>query len=678
MISAGDVNGDGRPDLYVADANLVSYIYINNGDGTFGAPISQAGGFFQPRSGRLADVNGDGKPDIIAVDGDHLFVKIGVGNGTFGGPVSYNTGGDILAAVVDCDGDGIVDALTAGAASGNPRNISCLHGNGNGTFGASIQTPGSNQIIRDAQAGDVDGDGDIDLVTLAGTSNDFRVWLNNGSGVFTLSQQFATVKFHRKLDLGDVNGDGRADIVAPTYEGSSDKLDVWISNGDGTFTLGGNYAIAFAAFGVELADMDLDGDLDALVGLGGGGGSSNKAQVMTNDGHGVFTSASVNQLTTHFMDSLVAGYFNSDPAPDYAGAGNNFTSVLLQTGTAPVANAGTDSSVTTDLTGAATVTLNGSASTGSGTKTYEWKEGANIVGSTAIATPIITGFGAHTFTLKVTNMFGSSSDSVVVTLLIPTSSGPQGATGATGPQGPMGPTGPTGPKGDKGDKGDTGATGATGAPGAPGANGANGATGAQGPQGAQGNTGAQGPQGVKGDKGDTGATGPQGPQGEIGPQGPQGVKGDKGDTGATGPQGPQGEIGPVGPPGPQGDTGATGPQGPQGEIGPVGPQGVKGDKGDTGATGPQGPQGEVGPQGPQGVKGDKGDAGATGATGATGAQGPAGQDATVPSGAVIFMDASLPAPVGYTLIGNFSQPIHGNGGGGGGTQVLNFNVFRKN
>ncbi|HEY6909159.1 MAG TPA: FG-GAP-like repeat-containing protein [Myxococcales bacterium] len=96
------------------------------------------------------------------------------------------------------------------------------------------------------------------------------------------------------------------------------------------------------------------------------------------------------------------------------------------------------------------------------------------------------------------------------------------AAGAPGPQGEIGATGPMGPKGDAG---------------------------AVGPQGAPGATGPVGPQGVPG------ATGPVGPQGVPGATGPAGAKGDVGATGPIGPVGPAGPVGPVGPVGPQGAPG---------------------------------------------------------------------------------------------------------------------------
>jgi hypothetical protein len=109
-----------------------------------------------------------------------------------------------------------------------------------------------------------------------------------------------------------------------------------------------------------------------------------------------------------------------------------------------------------------------------------------------------------------------------------------------------------------------------------------------------------GPQGPQGPAGPQGATGPQG---VVGAQGPQGLQGDRGETGATGVAGPAGPAGPVGPIGPGGATGATGAQGPPGAAGPSGAAGPVGPAGAAGPIGPAGATGSGGPMGPQGPAG---------------------------------------------------------------------------
>jgi len=125
-------------------------------------------------------------------------------------------------------------------------------------------------------------------------------------------------------------------------------------------------------------------------------------------------------------------------------------------------------------------------------------------------------------------------------------------------------------------------------------------------------------------------------------------------------------AGPVGPAGPAGPVGPTGPAGPAGPTGETGPAGAQGNPGADGAPGAQGPQG---PQGPQGVKGD---------TGATGAQGPAGSDAFVPSGTLIFREATLPQPplTQYEFVGSYTLELDGKGPKKSSSILIN--IYRKN
>jgi len=254
---------------------------------------------------------------------------------------------------------------------------------------------------------------------------------------------------------------------------------------------------------------------------------------------------------------------------------------------APIVDAGADQTVTADLFGAATVTVSATITNPPATAaSFTWSDelGNQAAGQSIIVTNSV---GSHTYTVVAADASGrTSTDSVIITVQLPTIAGP---VGPIGPPGPVGPAGPQGPKGDPG------------------------ATGSQGPRGDPGSTGPQGDKGEKGDKGDTGAAGPIGPAGADGQPGPQGLQGAKGDTGPAGATGAIGPIGPLGPEGSKGetgadgakgDTGAMGPQGPVGPTGSIGPQGLQGDPGPPGPlgpSGPQGPKGDMGPQGPAGM-----------------------------------------------------------------------------
>jgi hypothetical protein len=114
-VAVGDFNGDGKPDLAVANAgsNSVS-VLLGNGDGTFQAAVTYAAGNY-PRSVAVGDFNGDGKQDLAVATVYGVRVLLGNGNGTFQTTnASYIAGsGEVFAAVGDFNGDGHPDLAVA-------------------------------------------------------------------------------------------------------------------------------------------------------------------------------------------------------------------------------------------------------------------------------------------------------------------------------------------------------------------------------------------------------------------------------------------------------------------------------------------------------------------------------------------------------------------------------------
>src|ERR1022692_76322 len=249
-----DFNGDGSPDLAVAfDGSGAAVpggiaILLNKGDGTFASPVIYGRGapatqFFP--SGTPAthfvvyDLNHDGALDIATASlGGTVTVLLGKGDGTFGPPVQYNVGGSGQAiAVADFNGDGIPDI-----AAGGPTGI--LLGNGDGTFRAGPPLPAvaSGNLIWAFAAGDLNGDGKIDLV-YSDIQNQVVVPLfGNGDGTFKAGQAYAISQLPDSLILVDYNNDGRLDIVNGQGDarifgpaGQSGNTDILLNNGDGTF-----------------------------------------------------------------------------------------------------------------------------------------------------------------------------------------------------------------------------------------------------------------------------------------------------------------------------------------------------------------------------------------------------------------------------------------------------------
>jgi uncharacterized membrane protein len=248
-VAVGDLNGDGKLDLAVANTGAgcgsgcpegLIGILLGNGDGTFKKAKTYAtGGFDAIGWVAIADVNGDKKPDLVVanycatecsyppVEGS-VGVLLGKGNGTFEAVKTYLSGGDgaVSVAVADLNKDGKADILVANCGPeacgpGSPGgNVGVLIGNGNGTFKSVVNYPAANSPFNVAAA-DTNGDGKLDIVVSnwgtpnAATNNGaVTVLLGKGNGTFRPAKTFPSGGAEApSVAVADVNNDGRPDIV---------------------------------------------------------------------------------------------------------------------------------------------------------------------------------------------------------------------------------------------------------------------------------------------------------------------------------------------------------------------------------------------------------------------------------------------------------------------------------
>jgi len=170
---------------------------------------------------------------------------------------SLGSSDSLTVALGDVDGDGDLDALVANYDQANRVWLN----NGSGIFSDSGQSLGSSKS-QTLVLGDVDGDGDLDafVANYSGQAN--RVWLNNGSGTFSDSGQSLGSSASISVALGDLDGDGDLDAFVTNYNQGN---RVWLNNGPGTFSDSGQSLGSSYSGKVVLGDLDGDGDLDAFV-----------------------------------------------------------------------------------------------------------------------------------------------------------------------------------------------------------------------------------------------------------------------------------------------------------------------------------------------------------------------------------------------------------------------------
>jgi large repetitive protein len=228
----------------------------------------------------------------------------------------------------DLDGDGDLD-LVVGNDSQGARVLLYTGATG---FAVAAQILGRGRALA---LGDLDGDGDLDLV-VGSDVVDSTVWLNDGTGTFTQQQVLAAARTEA-VALGDLDGDGDLDLVRGNGPGDADTL--WWNDGAGMFTLGASVGDG-NTHTVTIADVDGDGDLDLLQGRSG------PSRIWRNDGAGGFTAGQTfGGGNTH---SIAAGDLDCDGDLDLVVAGRDPSEVWRNDGngvftpTGGLANAATD------------------------------------------------------------------------------------------------------------------------------------------------------------------------------------------------------------------------------------------------------------------------------------------------------------------------------------------------
>jgi hypothetical protein len=415
-VAAGDFNGDGIPDLAVANRNDGTVaILLGNGDGTF-----HAGTIVQnvPSAQAIAvgDFNGDGKLDLAVTNSgwNTVTILMGNGDGTFTLAASALSTGVMPAGITvgDLNGDGLPDLAVSNYAN---NTISIFLSNGNGTFttAPAIALSGAPQSIAIA---DFNGDGKADLAVAVARPNNEHVaiLLGNGDGTFTAtSESYPVGEYPSSVVAADFNGDGKTDLAVTIAEANS--VAVLLGNGDGTFTAVSS-SPSTGSYPLSLVTADFNGDGQPDLAVANSGDST--ITILLGQGNGNFTAAGINLYSDISPVSIAAADFNGDGYADLGTANElgNTASVFVA-----------------QWQQTAAATLNNVDPVGAGNHLVEasYPGNSNFSGSTS-ATVILAGVTVPAVTVTPSSTSITTAQSLSVTITVSGSPTPTGTVILTG------------------------------------------------------------------------------------------------------------------------------------------------------------------------------------------------------------------------------------------------------
>lgn len=304
----GDLDDDGDPDLVIANEHAPNILLLNEGDGRFRDASDRL-----PREAHdsedvgIADFDGDGDSDVVVVSEDdrvnELYLNRGGGRFEAAGDRLPVTGTSNAVVTTDLNGDGAPDILI-----GNDGQNVALVNDGDANFRdvTGERLPRRLDVTQDLELADVDGDGAPDLIV--GNEGQNRLLVNDGSGVFrdeTAERlpRRGEPEETREADFGDVDGDGDPDLlfanVSAFVEGADPRNRLLVNRGDGHYRDESGERLPThreSSFDGDFVDVDGDGDLDIVtansdVDLDEGRIAGAPFRVYLNEGGGLYRSA---------------------------------------------------------------------------------------------------------------------------------------------------------------------------------------------------------------------------------------------------------------------------------------------------------------------------------------------------------------------------------------------------
>jgi hypothetical protein len=265
-VTRGDFDDDGKLDLVAVTPNSLQF-FRGQGDSTFTSPVGSSLALRSaPHALSTGDVDGDGYLDVVTSDFWGMYLSRNLGDGSFGPPETITTSAWTAgsSAIADFDRDGLPDVLAT--YPGTSQGVYLLRGLGGGVFAAEVSVHGGAYDAERIAVANFDRRKGLDYV-VTDQNGTVTVLLNNGRGAFTASQTFTGVG-PKDVTVGDIDEDGEVDLVvaSTTYRGApAEAVNVFLGHGDGTFGPAISTPVPLAPYQIAAGDLDGDGTLDVAV-----------------------------------------------------------------------------------------------------------------------------------------------------------------------------------------------------------------------------------------------------------------------------------------------------------------------------------------------------------------------------------------------------------------------------
>lgn len=328
-----DFDNDGDQDLLsigqIEEMGVSTILYENDGSGNFENMSSIFLGVRHYGKVKFVDIDGDGDQDALIIGVDPfssngitaLYINDGTGNYVRKTDTGLTDMRGLTFAIGDIDGDGDLDLILNGGSyvDGNQDRTKVYKNDGDGHFTLVNGTPFPNTTFNEILFADVDGDGDQDVFVLGGSNAPVtKLYLNDGNGNFSESSQSFPQVFQGMAAFADVDNDGDLDLIfsgAQSMSANTTLTKLYINNGAGNFTeaLGMPFT-NFTSGTVVFADVDGDNDLDVIFSglMEVVSVSSSHTKLYLNDGSGNYTLDTVNSFPNAYFSDIAFADVDND------------------------------------------------------------------------------------------------------------------------------------------------------------------------------------------------------------------------------------------------------------------------------------------------------------------------------------------------------------------------------